>query len=119
VQAKNSIDNKKIIEVLQSISSQQYFTSHLPIIVVCNDAAFTAASLNNFLWVTFTRANPANDIYGMDEFVENKHWGCNGSLIIDATIKLHHAPPVEKDSTIEKKIDRLFRKGGSLEKVKV
>jgi 4-hydroxy-3-polyprenylbenzoate decarboxylase len=34
--------------------------------------------------------------------------------VIDARIKPHHAPPVEKDQAIEKKIDRLFEKGGSL-----
>lgn len=44
----------------------------------------------------------------------NKHWGCNGPLVFDARIKPHHAPPVEKDAVVEKYIDRLFEKGGSL-----
>jgi 4-hydroxy-3-polyprenylbenzoate decarboxylase len=70
--------------------------------------------LNNYLWVTFTRCNPSHDIYGIESFTQNKHWGCNGPLIIDARIKPHHAPPVKKDPVIEKKIDRLFEKGGSL-----
>jgi len=33
---------------------------------------------------------------------------------MDARIKPHHAPPLETDKAIEKKIDRLFDKGGSL-----
>ncbi len=84
------------------------------LIIVCDDAAFTAASVGNFLWVSFTRCNPASDMYGIDAFAENKHWGCRGPLVIDARRKPHHAPPVEKDPGVEKKIDRLHQKGGSL-----
>jgi 4-hydroxy-3-polyprenylbenzoate decarboxylase len=85
-----------------------------PFIIIADDAAFVSENMRNFLWVTFTRCNPSHDIYGMDAFVTYKHWGCNGPLVIDARIKPHHAPPVEKDKAVEKKIDRLFEKGGSL-----
>jgi 4-hydroxy-3-polyprenylbenzoate decarboxylase len=85
-----------------------------PMIVWCDDASFTAANLRNFLWVTFTRANPAQDIHGIAAFTRQKHWGCEGPLVIDARIKPHHAPAVETDPSVEKKIDRLFAKGGSL-----
>lgn len=88
--------------------------SGTPIVVVCDDAGFTAASLRNYLWVAYTRCNPSHDMYGVGAFQEHKHWGCRGPLIIDARIKPHHAPPVEKDPAIERKIDRLFAKGGSL-----
>ncbi len=86
----------------------------LPLMIWCDDAAFTAANLRNWLWVSFTRSNPSHDIYGIDAFVENKHWGCRGPLIIDARIKPHHAPAVVTDPEIEKKVDRIFDKGGSL-----
>ncbi len=106
------------IEVLSNqLSNTKHQTPNNVLIVLCDDASFTAATLNNFLWVTFTRCNPANDIYGVDEFVENKHWGCKGSLIIDARIKPHHAPPVEKNLEVEKRIDKFFAKGGSLENI--
>ena len=85
-----------------------------PFIIVCDDAGFVAGNLRNFLWVVFTRCNPSHDMYGIDSFIENKHWGCHGPLIFDARIKPHHAPPVEKDPQTENKIDRLFNKGGSL-----
>jgi 4-hydroxy-3-polyprenylbenzoate decarboxylase len=84
------------------------------LIVLADNAKFVEGSLNNFLWTTFTRSNPANDIYGVDSFTEHKHWGCNGPLIIDARQKPHHAPDLIKDIEIEKKIDKLFEKGGSL-----
>jgi 4-hydroxy-3-polyprenylbenzoate decarboxylase len=85
-----------------------------PLIIIADNSDFTSATLNNYLWVTYTRCNPSHDIYGVDSFVRKKHWGCNGPLIIDARIKPHHAPPVEKDPVIEKKIERLFEKSGSL-----
>lgn len=88
--------------------------SEVPLIVVCDDSTFTAANLRNFVWVSFTRCNPSHDMYGVAARQVYKHWGCKGPLIIDARIKPHHAPPVEKDPTVERKIERLFAKGGSL-----
>jgi 4-hydroxy-3-polyprenylbenzoate decarboxylase len=86
----------------------------LPLIVLCDDAAFTAQNINNFVWVTFTRSNPSHDIYGINSFTEHKHWGCAGPLIIDARIKPHHAPVLEKDPAVEKLVDKMGEKCGSL-----
>ncbi len=83
-------------------------------LIICDESGFVAERIGNYLWVTYTRCNPSHDIYGINAFTENKHWGCRGPLVIDARIKPHHAPPVEKVPAIEKKIDRLFDKGGSL-----
>lgn len=89
--------------------------NELPMIIVCDDAEFQAASLNNFLWATFTKTNPSHDIYGINSFTEWKHWGCRGPLVLDARTKPHHAPALLKDDTTEEKIERFFRKGASLE----
>jgi len=83
-------------------------------IVICDDSSFTAASLKNYLWITYTRCNPSHDIHGIEAFFSNKHWGCEGPVIFDARIKPHHAPPLEKDPKTEEKIEKLFSKGGSL-----
>jgi 4-hydroxy-3-polyprenylbenzoate decarboxylase len=91
----------------------EYFDG-FPLLIVCDNSDFVAASLNNFVWVTFTRSNPSHDIHGINSFIENKHWGCNGSLIIDARIKPHHAPPLIKNPEIEKRVDALAVKGKSL-----
>lgn len=85
-----------------------------PLIVVVDDSPFTAASLNNFLWIVFTRSNPAADIYGVGAFTDQKHWGCTGSLVIDARIKPHHAPPLIEDPETTKKVDALATRGGPL-----
>ncbi|MDX1666229.1 MAG: UbiD family decarboxylase, partial [Saprospiraceae bacterium] len=86
----------------------------IPLIVLADDARFVTETLNNFLWVTFTRSNPSHDIYGVDSFVEHKHWGCRGPLLIDARTKMHHAPEMKADPVVSKRIDRLFAKGGEL-----
>jgi 4-hydroxy-3-polyprenylbenzoate decarboxylase len=64
--------------------------------------------------VTFTRTNPAADIYGAGAFVEQKHWGCTGPLILDARLKPHHAPPLEPDADVAKRVDALAARGGPL-----
>lgn len=89
-----------------------------PMIVICDDPNFLHASLNNFLWVTFTRSNPAQDVSGIGAFIEDKHWGCRGPFIIDARLKPGYPPVLETDPETEKKMDRLFEKGGSLYSVK-
>lgn len=82
----------------------------IPMIIVCDDANFTAQTINNFVWVAFTRCNPSHDMHGIGSYTENKHWGCKTSLIIDARIKPHHAPAVVKDEAIEKRVDEIFGK---------
>jgi 4-hydroxy-3-polyprenylbenzoate decarboxylase len=83
-------------------------------LIWCDDTAFIAKNLRNFLWVAFTRCNPSHDIHGIASSYNNKHWGCDGPLIIDARIKPHHAPAVELDPAMIEKTNRLFEKKGSL-----
>jgi 4-hydroxy-3-polyprenylbenzoate decarboxylase len=90
--------------------------SGFPMIIIVDDSDFTSAKLNNWLWVTFTRSNPSHDIYGVNPLTKFKHFGCE-SVIIDARIKPNHAPVLVKDPVIEKRVDRLFEKGGSLERL--
>ena len=108
------LSNNKICESVASLSNYQQTLSQFPLIIISDNSEFTAANINNFVWITFTRSNPSHDIYGINEFTENKHWGCKGSLIIDARIKPHHAPPLIKDPEIEKRVDALGVKGKSL-----
>jgi 4-hydroxy-3-polyprenylbenzoate decarboxylase len=99
----------------QSLSPQESI-NQFPFIVLVDDAEFTARTLNNFLWTVFTRSNPATDIDGIGAKTEHKHWGCSGSLVIDARIKSHHAPPLIEDSNVTSKVDALATRGGELAK---
>ncbi len=85
-----------------------------PLIVVVDDSEFAARTLDNFLWTTFTRSNPASDVYGIESFIAQKHWGCFGSLVIDARSKPHHAPPLIEDPEITRRVDALASTGGPL-----
>ncbi|MEM8945662.1 MAG: UbiD family decarboxylase [Planctomycetota bacterium] len=83
-------------------------------VLIVDDSQFVAESIGNFIWATFTRTNPASDIYGIDAFVEDKHWGCRGALVIDARVKPHHAPVLEEDPEISRRVDALAASGGPL-----
>lgn len=103
---------KEMEELTQILSSQDL--EGWPLVVLVDDAHFLIEHLNNFLWVVFTRSNPSHDIYGVNSFIDNKHWGCKGSLIIDARIKPHHAPELVKDQRVSQRVDQLFTTGGPL-----
>jgi 4-hydroxy-3-polyprenylbenzoate decarboxylase len=106
----NGILAVEMVDSQWSIVNGQWTTVNgLPLIVICDDADFLAADFNNFLWVTFTRSNPSHDIYGINERFENKHWCCD-TLIIDARIKPHHAPVLEKNALVEKRVDEILKK---------
>ena len=99
---------------ISNLKSQ--ISSAFPLLVLVDDSEFAARTLSNFLWVTFTRSNPAVDIHGFAEFTEQKHWGCSGPLVIDARIKPHHAPPLVSDPEVVRTIDALAARGGPLAK---
>lgn len=109
-------DSDASIESLQSGLAKTLDVANIPLVVVVDDSAFCADSLNNFLWTVFTRSNPASDIHGVDSFVHDKHWGCRGSLIIDARIKPHHAPPLIEDPETTAFVDAMASRGGPLAK---
>lgn len=86
----------------------------VPLVVLIDDVGFASESLRNFLWVTFTRSNPSHDVHGVESFIEHKHWGCSKSLVIDARLKPHHAPPLVDDPDVTKRVDELALPGKSL-----
>jgi len=79
-------------------------------IIIYDDFVFKPASdnLNDYVWITYTRSNPSYDIYGVGEKTENKHWSCEGPMIIDARKKSHHAPELKLSAKTEKSIERFF-----------
>src|SRR5262249_9781878 len=75
--AFKSSEEQAITEFSAQVAGSEAINA-FPLVVIVDDSDFTARSLNNFLWVTFTRSNPAVDIHGVGAFIENKHWGCRG-----------------------------------------
>ena len=96
----------ELINILEDVIDVDDF----PLIIICDDPHFLASEFNNFLWATFTRSNPSHDIYGIKSKTEFKHWGCSGSLIIDARFKPHNAPPLIEDEKITSRVDEFMKK---------
>ncbi|MNM85512.1 4-hydroxybenzoate decarboxylase subunit C [compost metagenome] len=116
IEGPNFSDYQKEKDVLNEFANSILLKGNMdscPIIVLCDDSGFISDSLSNFFWATFTRSNPSHDIYGVNSFYENKHWGCD-NMIIDIRKKPHHAPSLIPDSIVEKNIEPLFKEGGSL-----
>lgn len=88
VQGKGDI--KELISCLEKQNMEG-----IGLITLVDDAHFVSEDFSNWLWVTFTRSNPAYDIYGLDAANKNKHFSCS-IPIIDARIKPHHAPVLER-----------------------
>lgn len=101
--------HKELEDINQQLKIFELELDKFPIIVLCDDAAFTSEKVNNFLWVTFTRCNPSHDIFGVNSFTENKHWGCR-SVIFDARIKPHNAPVLVLDEKVERRVDDILSK---------
>ena len=86
------------IKVVQS-SLEPLDLEGIALITLVDDSSFVAADIDNWLWITFTRSNPAEDIFGLEEKFHNKHWSCR-IPIIDARVKPHHAPAMQMPEDI-------------------
>lgn len=103
---------KELELLMQSLSAHNF--ESWPLWVLTEDSQWMSMTLNNFLWAAFTRSQPAKDVYGVEAMVVDKHWTCRAPLIIDARIKPHHAPVLEADPEVSRRVDGLFAKGGEL-----
>ncbi len=114
LQIKTYQNHQSTLETIQALNRHidPTLMETFPLLVLVDDADFAAHNLANFLWVTFTRSNPATDVHGIQSATIHKHWGCQGPLIIDARNKPHHAPELETDPKVSAKVDQLFKKNG-------
>lgn len=109
-QGERGVPSADLIAFCRSYTQDDTINA-FPLIVIVDDADFSARNLENLLWVAFTRSAPASDIEGIESFSHVKHWGCRGSLVIDARSKSFHAPPLEDDLNVERRVDALGVKG--------
>lgn len=95
------------------------FTPHdalnaFPLIVLVDSTAHAAASVRDFLWTTFTKSDPARDLFGIGPTLVNRHVGFEGSIVIDARKKSFHAPELEEDPEVTRRVEALAAPGGPL-----
>lgn len=83
-------------------------------IVIIHDNADLALSTDKFLWSTWTRFNPATDIYAREISLKNNHIGYASPIIIDARMKPWYPKEVEvRDdiaALVNKRWDEYFPK---------
>jgi 4-hydroxy-3-polyprenylbenzoate decarboxylase len=108
------VPDDPLLNDLDSVFESEHPARAFPLWVVVDDAEFVASDWANFLWAVFTRSDPASDSYGLGSFTKKKHWGCTGPLVIDARSKPHHAPILEEDPELIRKMESLAASGGPL-----
>lgn len=74
-------------------------------IVVIHDNADVALTTDKFLWATWTRFNPATDIYAKEISLKNNHIGYGSPIIIDARMKPWYPKEVEVRDDIADLVD--------------
>ena len=85
---KNSIH-----DLIFSLENQEL--NGISFITVVDDSDFVSKHFSNWLWVAFTRSNPAKDIFGLNSKIIDKHFSCD-IPVLDARIKPHHAPVLKR-----------------------
>jgi len=74
-------------------------------IVVLHDDAKYAKSVEKFLWATWTRFDPATDIFAKEVTLKNNHIGYTAPIVIDARMKPWYPKEVEPRHDIVKLVD--------------
>ena len=103
---------EKFVDLKAALANWE-FRENYPWISVIDEGALNANNiLSDFLWFTFTRSDPAQDIYGLDESVCNKHWKCKAPLIIDARVKPHHQKQLTIPAEITARAKQILKDAG-------
>jgi hypothetical protein len=79
-----------------------------PLVVLHDDASIARAS-KDFLWSTWTRFEPASDIYAADTEVIRHHLAYTGPIVIDARLKPGFPKELIVRADIATLVDRRWR----------
>jgi 4-hydroxybenzoate decarboxylase subunit C len=77
--------------------------------VVIHDDADFAKSADKFLWATWTRFNPATDIFAREVSLKHNHITYSGPIVIDARMKPWYPAEVEPHPDTVKLVDDRWR----------
>jgi UbiD family decarboxylase len=78
---------------------------HWQMVVVHDNIEF-ARSTDKFLWATWTRFDPASDIYASEITTRNNHIGYTAPIVVDARMKPWYPKEVEPREDIVKLVDQ-------------
>ncbi len=79
-----------------------------PLVVLADDAQI-AASSERFLWATFTRFEPAGDLYAAGQEVRRHHLAYRPPIVIDARAKPRYPKEVRPARATVELVDRRWR----------
>ncbi len=77
-----------------------------PLVVLTDDVARATASSVNFLWTTFTRFDPARDLFAAEETLVERQLVRRPPLVIDARMKGHLPDELFCDPVTRATVDR-------------
>ena len=87
-----------------------------PLIILTDEPTRATKSAVNFLWTTFTRFEPAADIYAKSTRVVRNHLAYTAPIVIDARLKPQFPKELSCDKQIAKTVterwNRYFPEGG-------
>jgi 3-polyprenyl-4-hydroxybenzoate decarboxylase len=97
-------------DLAQRVASSEAFDDWQ--LIVLHDDASVAENADKFLWATWTRFDPASDIYAKNVELRNNSIGYTAPIVIDARMKPWYPKEVEADpatvSLVDEKWDRYF-----------
>jgi UbiD family decarboxylase len=91
----------------QRLARRLYLTNW-PLVVLCDDVS-VARSPKDFLWSTWTRFEPAGDIYAQDTEIIRHHLAYTGPIVIDARTKPGFPKELIVRDDIAALVDRRWR----------
>lgn len=106
VEGENFKENPKLAHL---IAKEENF-NNWPFIVISDNADFCSSSSANFLWSTFTRFDPAQDIYGKEQIINSYHVGLTPPITLDARMKPRYPDELECDENTKKLVDSKWGK---------
>jgi UbiD family decarboxylase len=80
-----------------------------PLVVVSDDAGRATSSVFNFLWMTFTRFEPAADLHGRSVSLVRHHPSFSAPVAIDARMKPSYPEELFCDPETARTVDRRWK----------
>jgi 3-polyprenyl-4-hydroxybenzoate decarboxylase len=90
-------------ELAKRVAGSETF-ANWEMVVIHDDISF-ADSAEKFLWATWTRFDPASDIYAREVSMMNNHIGYKAPIVIDARMKPWYPAEVEVRADIKTLVD--------------
>jgi 4-hydroxybenzoate decarboxylase subunit C len=89
--------------IAEELANSEYFGDWQ--VVVIHDSVEFARSTEKFLWATWTRFNPATDVFARQTTVENHHLSYENPIFIDSRMKPWYPKEVAVREDIAKLVD--------------